>query len=489
MERFDVVLVDLPRNEERVATLTSLGLTLGLDPRSTEELARNLPRTVRPNATSEEAEQLFHALRGLGAKLELRRSSDGTPAASGEAPAPEAPAKRAAAQRASQAAPRSSAATPRASAPTSRASAPTPRAQPAARVSQPRPDAIDLPEDFGVPTIGDSFDRSGYVSAIERASTESNASKDAIEIGELPNPLAGDQPKATFDDRAPVAKVGALAGRRSEPRSVGERAVDAAPPVLVPKANEPTLPTEPRPGWFNQRVVSCFGTPLRGAGVRWMIVIGVFGLLAILVSTGAAFIPRRLGLVVPAFLGSAFIGLNARFFKATFWAEAIGEKEPERMPELDPGFLLHDVAKPGFYLGAFQVVFQLAAAGHALLRHDESSLLFDPVMWLLVVFPLVYWPIGLTLFSLHGEPLSFLRVMRAIMIIARAPLPYLAVLFIGAIAAIVPVAALAMVATLDGHIALLLSPAMAGLPIAYAHGVVGASMGALFRQQPDLGDE
>jgi hypothetical protein len=282
------------------------------------------------------------------------------------------------------------------------------------------------------------------------------------------------------------------AASRPAPRPAGSAlgAPAAVRPVAAPAARSTARAArgggEPHTFW--ETFGEAMQMPFTGPGPYWIaailvlsVVVGVIGLLGRFMT-----IP---GIVVGFFAHTALVAMACDYSRVCFWAPAVGQRQLDRAPELDPARMMREYLGRGLHLSLFAVLSQVAAiAWVAMSLFDgtaSTDLLLDPITWLLFFFPYVYWPMGVALTALRNDFGGIWHVLVGVRAIARAPLPYLAVVLVGFGVLAFSATTLFLFGSMLGLSGSLLSGAL-GLPLALSHGIQGALMGHLARSRADL---
>ena len=499
---FDVVVVRFEsRAEDPVAGLRRL---FGLELDAARALVTRLPATVRRNVNSVRAEYFRRALLSIGALVEVRRP-DGSLV---EAVEPQAPAPLQVPTRVSQApvAAEAPETIPRARlANRQRTLLQGAAALPGAAVANDVPAPLLQPEavsgelslqletnrEPGPPSAaahGAVPALAGLMRWDDAGASEVASHEPALELetNALPQPALRPPSKSP-----PVAAASSPASAR--PHHPGSKRVfEPAPVSTRPRANS-RKPEPPRtaavaqPESFWDGVSECLPLPMRGAGFGWL------GAITVWVGLGNALAGQLAGIVWLQTLLALFVNLVAVVLCAEFHRECLAAVV-EDSDEIDDDVattlleLLSSRRRNAVELAIFAAVLVLPI----LVWCSDSGLkqVFDvlqlPRFWTLAVLLGVYWPAALaSLNRAQGAPLWQVGVgMRAI---ARAPLEYLGCVFFGSLAFALPWLTGLIVVKILG-LSTAAWAAVAGLPLALSHGVLGALAGLWIRSKPKVFD-
>jgi len=293
-------------------------------------------------------------------------------------------------------------------------------------------------------------------------------------------------------DRVPAAPgiPSEYAARRralAEAELEGWRAIGLVPGAREPEEEEPA--EHARSFWAALPDAAIL--PFRGPGLRWLGWCAGASLVyaGLMVAVGWLGV---LGYLVSFLLSGVLLGLVAGYFRACLWGALSGDDEPDNMPEPDVTGLLDDYLVPGLLLDAFLLLSQIAFLAWLVTSMRQGAdlvhLMAHPVGWILLVGPVLYWPVGLGMMALESRTLAFWDFFRGIGIAVRAPLELMAVVAVSLAAWVLPLVAFGTLSITTGLVgAVVLSPVVVGVPLAYSHAVQGAMVGHLFRTRPELG--
>jgi hypothetical protein len=281
-----------------------------------------------------------------------------------------------------------------------------------------------------------------------------------------------------------LRSIGARVELRPSAAPVSRRPAPAEETPIAPGA--PTADDERPPGFYAS-LPSAFVTPLRGPGLVWMAT--VVGLVGVAVVGAMAPI---VGCLVYVVVAPAVLTVIAKYFQACMAATAMGVDRPQGFPELS-GFMA-ELVLPGLALCLWFVVANVplllwvtrAPGGW----EGGAGLVSNPITLALVALPYVLWPAALARGAATGSWFSMFNIPRLVVGIARAPLPYLVVLAVGAAGAVAPGLIDSLRSQACGALLRNLAVTVLELAIfAYAHGAMGAAMGHLARVAPAFVDE
>lgn len=259
---------------------------------------------------------------------------------------------------------------------------------------------------------------------------------------------------------------------------------------------------------FFGSMMDSFLLPLRGRGLSWIFMTTFIMMLSAFVAIGSVFIPI-FGRFILIAVYASIITLNAKFFFATFVATVEGESEAGPLPRL--GYMMSELVMPGLVLLAWSVTaflplllwmfaFPKAIAESSLIVAMVSAgkmpikMLFvgkviagwGPLV-VLMLAPFVFWPISLVQMT-SGSMSRMWNVFASLQSIAKAPLKYVIILVLAVVSMILPVILSGILVSIAGRGILvgLVGFLLSMVPTAYSHGVMGAMMGALVSEHPDM---
>lgn len=328
-------------------------------------------------------------------------------------------------------------------------------------------------------------------------------------------PMSGgvrDLDEAVVEEPAPQVRPGAV------PYGRGRRANGGGAPRPPKQKTGRTLPMasmQARRSVSGVASLTFFGSmmdsfllPLRGRGLSWIFMTTFIMMLSAFVAIGSVFIPIFGRFMIIAVYAS-IITLNAKFFFATFVATVEGESEAGPLPRL--GYMMSELVMPGLVLLAWSVTaflplmlwmfaFPKAIAESSMIVAMVSAgkmpvkMLFTGKViaaWgplvVLMLAPFAFWPISLVQMT-SGSMSRMWNVFASLQSIAKAPLKYVIILVLAVVSMILPVILSGILVSIAGRgifvglVGFLLSM----VPTAYSHGVMGAMMGALVSEHPDM---
>jgi hypothetical protein len=297
-------------------------------------------------------------------------------------------------------------------------------------------------------------------------------------------PLAVARPAAPLRAAAvgPVGSVASdapVAGPRGRPKP-GAKAAKAKRSSTEPEEREPIV--------FWEALQPALSLPLTGTGTLWIGVIALCAVLGALLTAGSMVLVP-LGVVVAFCSLTLLLALSCDYFRACFWLADVDATALERGPSLEPARLLHTYLKSGAQLTVFALVTGLPLIFVTIAGIAEGATPLDvfasPSTWFLGFLSALVWPGAVAMSALHNRFEAIWQLPRALGLIAKAPLEYLAVVLIGGLtfgAGVWILLALASAAGISGA----LLGATLGLPMALGHGIQGALMGNLMRAHPEL---
>lgn len=229
--------------------------------------------------------------------------------------------------------------------------------------------------------------------------------------------------------------------------------------------------------------------PWPGSGVTWLIGIAIWAVAVNLLGALAQGLPV-LNLSVLFLANSSLLAICADYHRRCMWGMANAEVSLEEGPDFDPARILQGYVRSGANVTLFVLVSQIPLVSwffDALVDDGVGgiTLLLSRKFWLLACLPALYWPMAVATASLYNRYSGVWFIPVGLRAIVRAPLEYLAILCVGAFVFLCPwlvCAVLARAAGLPGAFLM----AVAGLPLAASHAVMGALTGQLMRAKPDL---
>lgn len=261
------------------------------------------------------------------------------------------------------------------------------------------------------------------------------------------------------------------------------RRVEAAPPV-------PPGFVEHDDASFWPELPALLSFPWRESGWQWFVVIGLWAVGANLLSALAKVVPL-VGTWFVLMLNSSVLALSADYHRRCMWAVANAEGPLQSGPDLDPVRILHTYMRSGLHLLGFMLVSQLPLTAWLVNRIMEEGfeggleLVLSRRFWLLSMLPGLYWPMAVATASLYNRFQGVWYVPVGLRALLRAPLEYACIAAIGTATFLVPW----LICTLIGRAVGLpgiFFLAVAALPLAASHAVMGTLTGQLMRARPQL---
>ncbi len=267
---------------------------------------------------------------------------------------------------------------------------------------------------------------------------------------------------------------------------------------LAPKKSSPVQadipmapmlnPSAPEMGFF-EALPSAFLMPLRGRGISWMLLIGVFTFVALFAMIGITLVLLLIpfaSFLVNLVLFGVLLTLNARFFFATFSAAAQHEEQPEPFPELSESrseLIMGGIVLLGWFATAFLPLYLWISRLGGNPRSGLVSLMF---FFFLLFLPFFFWPISLVRMA-SGSISRMWYFHESVRAILQTPIKYTLVVLFGFLAGVVPVLLSNLLQSAKlGFFVGLLALFVSCLPLTYAHGVMGAMMGYLANETPEI---
>ncbi len=115
-----------------------------------------------------------------------------------------------------------------------------------------------------------------------------------------------------------------------------------------------------------------------------------------------------------------------------------------------------------------------------------AVLLQSPVAWVLLFVFSLYWPLGLGLMAVNSSRGAFWSFGQGFRIMIHALPEFFVTTVLVSLVYLVPWILFMFTVVATAGLALLATPLLVGLPLAYSHGVAGALLAHLFRTHPDL---
>lgn len=247
-------------------------------------------------------------------------------------------------------------------------------------------------------------------------------------------------------------------------------------------------PSETEKGFFDA-LPSAFLMPLRGRGISWMLLIGLFTFVGLFAMIGIGIVLLLvpfLSLIVNLILFGVLLTLNARFFFATFSAAIQHEDQPEPFPELRDNqseLILGGLVLLGWFMTAFLPLYLWISRFGGNPRSGAFSLVF---FLFLLFLPFFFWPISLVQMA-SGSISRMWYFHESVRAVLQSPLKYSIVVLFGFVAGVVPVLLSNLIQSAKlGFFVNLLALFVLCLPMTYSHGVMGAMMGHLANETPEI---
>lgn len=456
MDRYDVIVQALDEGADSARAAATVARVLDTSERRAWELLTTLPATVREDADEREAESMLHALREVGVRVRLKKktaSRVSMPRAAPDAPASVRPAARPGAP-------------PIASGPS------------LGEPDRGRPDPGG-PGLLGPSPSGPSPSGSGASGPIVPGPIGSGPSALDLHAPELPpHGALPEMPLPALELDLPVPAT--------RPRA-------PAPAAPVPSPSTPLareLDDDTVPPRFWGALPGALIYPLRGPGWRYL-VLGVFLSPIVPIAILFASWMRYYGLPVLYGASAIWLGYLLSWFRACCFGTMTGGTEPEGLPESGTW---RDRFQEGGFLGVVLIglgvlgFVVLSTAAHGAMKigdvgtHGIALLVLYGAMFL-------YWPIGVGLVAARHSMLAFFDFAVAVRAVRHAPLEMIAIIALSVVAQGIAASVVfwvGLASMLMSSWGFVLVLALAALPTAYVHAVMGTAMGLLFRVKPDV---
>ena len=313
-------------------------------------------------------------------------------------------------------------------------------------------------------------------------------------------PLLSLEPKnlapARVSTRAPAPAAPSVRPAPVSPPTASPARLASKHPARIVAPAAAVVRAAPRPviaGAGDSNFWESFGEalmfPWPGSGVAWLIGIGIWA-VAVNLLTALAQEVRIASWSLLVIGNSSLLAICADYHRRCMWGVANSEVSLDEGPDFDPLRILHGYLRSGASLTLFLLVSQIPLTSWFLSELFEDgasgiSLLFSKKFWLLGCLPALYWPMAVATAALYNRDSGVWFMPVGLRAIVRAPLEYIAIGSVGAFVFLCPwlvCALLARAAGLPGVFVL----AVAGLPLAASHAVMGALTGQLMRAKPDL---
>jgi hypothetical protein len=267
--------------------------------------------------------------------------------------------------------------------------------------------------------------------------------------------------------------------------AIGMAAAGAPPGAAGSSADTASFLTDTRNYW--ESFTDAFTTPFLGTGLYWVVTVAVWSIVVAAIGLLAGYM-MIVGGIISFIANASLFAVTCDYFRAVFWASAMGESEVDRKPQFDPSVMLDLYFKQGLHLMFFMLLTQFLAVWWAGARIVSGTPVFDvltdPVLWLLTLLPSFYWPAGVMMTAAHHEFGAIWNVPAGFRLILRAPLEYCTIVFTGLAIMVMTAVVFGALGHFLGATGGLLTGTM-GLPLALSHGVMGALAGNLARARPD----
>jgi len=316
-----------------------------------------------------------------------------------------------------------------------------------------------------------------------------------------PAAAAPSQPRAPLAAAAPSQPRAPLAAAPLQPRAALAASAPTPPrgPLAAAAPAQPyaaASPLQPHDSFaqhdasFWPELPGLLTFPFRQGGLRWLISIGVWALCASLLSALGKSVPF-IGTWFMFMLNSSVLALSADYHRRCMWAVANAEGPLAEGPDFDPVRILHTYMRSGLHLLLFMAVSQLPLTCwlvNSVLEGGAESgmeLVLSRRFWLLACLPALYWPMAVATASLYNRFQGVWYVPVGVRALVRAPLEYAGITVIGCATFLVPWLLCSVIGRAAG-LPDAFFVALAGLPLAASHAVMGTLTGQLMRARPQL---
>lgn len=272
--------------------------------------------------------------------------------------------------------------------------------------------------------------------------------------------------------------------------------VQAPAPQPMAAAPRPAPAPQPRPapppeddGSFWDGFADALMFPWQGSGVAWLIGIAVWCVCVNLLTAISQVVPF-VSWTLTFLANSSILAFAADYHRRCMWGVANAEPPLEEGPDFDPARIWHGYMRSGAHLALFLIVSQVPLMSWVISSLFSEgagglALLFSKRFWLLACLPALYWPMAVATASLYNRYSGVWFLPVGLRAIVRAPLEYLAIFAVGAFVFLCPWLVLALIARAAGLPGAFVM-AIAGLPLAASHGVMGALTGHLMQAKSNL---
>lgn len=304
-------------------------------------------------------------------------------------------------------------------------------------------------------------------------------------------PPTADAPLELVDGRASSRSGGFEPAEVGTPIS-GVHAVPSEPMDWLDAASGRKAPADRKPGAtspipdtrftgrdFGSSVPVALLMPLSPEGLKWLGITSAAAIFLGALSIFASFL-ILFGLILILVGSASLLTLNAFCFQAFMASAADDGDEPMPFPSIVDW--KSELAFPGFLIILW---FGCALVPYGVWTGGLGGSGSGPIGFVLALAPMLLWPMAATVACVDGTFVGLFQFPRILAGIARAPLRYLAVIAIGIISGVVVMIAAQFVIG-DRFLSLLLGLFLMNAGFAYGNGVMGAMMGRLVANEPDL---
>ena len=266
---------------------------------------------------------------------------------------------------------------------------------------------------------------------------------------------------------------GASAERNSSPASAASAPGSAA--------------RSPRSFW--ECVPEAVQFPWLGRGRAWLFSIGAWALVTNLVAASLGMPVLSGGLLLVANAG--LLALCADYHRRCMWSAVAEADALQQSPQLNSARGFDFYLRSGAHIIGFALLSQLPIVIWLMRRTLDSGesgareVFGSPAFWLLAALPAMYWPMAIATASHANRFAGVWHVWIGLRAIVRAPLEYAATVGLGALSFALPWLACVIVGQVAGLPGLYLA-ALAGVPLALSHAVMGTLTGQLLRTRPEV---
>ena len=279
---------------------------------------------------------------------------------------------------------------------------------------------------------------------------------------------------------APDLKLGAPLGPTpaADQRPLAGRGHSNAPP-MVAKLEEGPLGDKS----FVASIPACLALPFLASGPAWIGFAGMVATVIFVVPVILVVTPRPIGAAVGVLAMVGFIAYCRGLFEAALRATMYGHTAIDPMPDI--GGFFGDVLKPA--LPATALAMLLSAASMGWIASHQEAIVSNPAMNILMVVvmlvPFGYWPMALALSARDGHANDVFAVGRVVKAMLATLAPYTVVVLVGALSLFLAMTGgVIAIKAAGGATARVMLGVVCGGSLCYAHGVMGAMMGRLIRE-------